>query len=75
MVISLTGLLFDLTKTSMKNLLLQIDRFTITALNPSSTSQALNFLPHTGLLGISLTLTVHLLLNFPVFLITGMANL
>ena len=69
MVISLTGLLFDLTMTSIKNLLLQthLNQTTI-ALNPTSMFQSLSLLPYTGLLGTLLTLTAHhLLLNFPVF--------
>ena len=68
-VISLTGLLFDLTMTSIENLLLQthLNQTTI-ALNPTSIFQYLSLLPHTGLLGTLLTLTAHhLLLNFPVF--------
>ena len=68
-VISLTGLLFDLTMTSIENLLLQthLNQTTI-ALNPTSIFQSLNLLPYTGLLGTLLTLTAHhLLLNFPVF--------
>ena len=65
-VISLTGLLFDLTMTSIENLLLQthLNQTTI-ALNPTSIFKSLSLLPYTGLLG---TLTAHhLLLNFPVF--------
>ena len=52
-----------------KNLLLQtLLNLTIIVLNPTSMLQSLRFLPHTGLLGTWLTLTVHhLLLNFPVF--------
>ena len=68
-VISLTGLLFDLTMTSIENLLLQthLNQTTI-ALNPTSIFQSLGLLPYTGLLGTLLTLTAHhLLLNFPVF--------
>ena len=68
-VILLTGLLFDLTMTSIENLLLQthLNQTTI-ALNPTSTFQSLSLLPYTGLLGTLLTLTAHhLLLNFPVF--------
>ena len=68
-VISLTGLLFDLTMTSIENLLLQthLNQTTI-ALNPTSIFQSLSLLPYTGLLGTLLTLTAHhLLLNFPVF--------
>ena len=51
-----------------KNLLLQtLLNQTIIALNPTSMFQSLSLLPHTGLLGIWLTLTAHhLLLNFPV---------
>ena len=69
-VISLTGSLFDLTMTSIENLLLQthLNQTTI-ALNPTSIFQSLSLLPYTGLLGTLLTLTAHhLLLNFPVFL-------
>ena len=64
-----TVLLFDLTMTSIKNLLLQTHfNQTIIALNPTSMFQSLSLLPYTGLLGTSLTLTTHhLLLNFPVF--------
>ena len=68
-VISLTGSLFDLTMTSIENLLLQthLNQTTI-ALNPTSIFQSLSLLPHIGLLGTLLTLTAHhLLLNFPVF--------
>ena len=68
-VISLTGLLFDLTMTSIENLLLQthLNQTTI-ALNPTSIFQSMSLLPYTGLLGTLLTLTAHhLLLNFPVF--------
>ena len=68
-VISLTGLLFDLTMTSIENLLLQthLNQTTI-ALNPTSIFQSKSLLPYTGLLGTLLTLTAHhLLLNFPVF--------
>ena len=68
-VISLTGLLFDLTMTSIENLLLQthLNQTTI-ALNPTSIFQSISLLPYTGLLGTLLTLTAHhLLLNFPVF--------
>ena len=67
-VISLTGLLFDLTMTSIENLLLQthLNQTTI-ALNPTSIFQSISLLPYTGLLGTLLTLTAHhLLLNFPV---------
>ena len=62
-----TGLLFDLTMTSIKNLLLQTHlNQTIIALNPTSMLQSLR--PYTGLLGTLLTLTAHpLLLNLPVF--------
>ena len=66
-VISLIGLLFDLTMTSIENLLLQthLNQTTI-ALNPTSIFQSLSLLHYTGLL---VTLTDHhLLLNFPVFL-------
>ena len=65
-VISLTGLLFDVTMTSMKSLLLLTHlNQTIIALNPTSTFQSLSLLSITGLLGTWLTLTVyHLLLNF-----------
>ena len=68
-VISLTGLLFDLTMTSIENLLLQTHfNQTTIALNPTSIFQSLSLLPYTGLLGTLLTLTAHhLLLNFPVF--------
>ena len=68
-VISLTGLLFDLTMTSIVNLLLQTHlNQTIIALNPTSMFQSLSLLPYTGLLGTLLTLTAHhLLLKFPVF--------
>ena len=68
-VISLTGLLFDLTMTSIKNLLLQTHlNQSIIALNPISMFQSLSHLPYTGLLGTLLKLTAyHLLLNFPVF--------
>ena len=62
-VISLTGVLFALTMTSIENLLLQtlLNQTTI-ALNPTSIFQSLRLLPYTGLLG---TLTAHhLLLNF-----------
>ena len=65
-VISLTGLLFDLTMTSIENLLLQthLNQTTI-ALSPTSIFQSLSLLPYTGLLGTLLTLTAHhLLLNF-----------
>ena len=49
--ISLTGLLFDLTMTSMKNLLLQTHlNQTIIAINPTSMLQSLSLLPNTGLL-------------------------
>ena len=69
-VMSLTGLLFDLTMTSIKNLLLQTHlNQTIIALNPTSMFQSLSLLPYTGLLGILLRLTANrLFLNFPVFL-------
>ena len=68
-VISLTGLLFDLTMTSIENLLLQTHlNQTNIALNPTSIFQYISLLPYTGLLGTLLTLTAHhLLLNFPVF--------
>ena len=67
--ISLTGLLFDLMTTSMKDLLLQTHlNQTIIALNPTLIFQSLSLLSYTRLLGTWLTLTVHhLLLNFPVF--------
>ena len=61
--------LFDLTMTSIENLLFQthLNQTTI-ALNPTSIFQSLSLLPYTGLLGTLLTLTAHhLLLNFPVF--------
>ena len=67
--ISLTGLSFDLTMTSIENLLLQthLNQTTI-ALNPTSMFQSLSLLPYTGLSVTLLTLTAHhLLLNFPVF--------
>ena len=63
------GLLFNLTMTSIENLLLQthLNQTTI-ALSPTSIFQSLSLLPYTGLLGTLLTLTAHhLLLNFPVF--------
>ena len=68
-VISLTGLLFDLTMTSTKNLLLQTHlNLTIIAPNRTSMFQSLSLLPYTGLLGTLLKLTAHhLLMNFPVF--------
>ena len=52
-----------------RNVLLQTHlNQTIIALNPTSMSQFLCLLPHTGLLGIWLTLTAHhLMLNFTVF--------
>ena len=61
--------LFDLTITSIKNLLLQTHlNQNIIALSPTSIFQSLSLLPYTGLLGALLTLNVHLLLlNFPVF--------
>ena len=62
--------LFDLTMTSIENLLLQthLNQTTI-ALSPTSIFQSLSLLPYTGLLGTLLTLTAHhLLLNIPVFL-------
>ena len=67
--ISLNGLFFDLTMTSIENLLLHTHfNQTTIALNPTSIFQSLRPLPHTGLLGTLLTLTAyHLLLNFPVF--------
>ena len=68
-VISLTELLFDLTMTSIENLLLQthLNQTTI-ALNPTSIFQYLSLLPYTGLLRTLLTLTAHpLLLKFSVF--------
>ena len=63
------GSLFDLTMTSIENLLLQthLNQTTI-ALNPISIFQSLSLLHYTGLLGTLLKLTAHhLLLNFPVF--------
>ena len=65
----MTGLLIDLTMTSMKNLLLQTNLYrTIIALSPTSMFQSHSLLPYKGLLGTCLTQTVHhLLLNFPVF--------
>ena len=68
-VISLTGLLFDLTMTFIKNQLLQTHlNQTGIALNPTSIFQSLSYQPYTGLLGTLPTLTAHrLLLNFPVF--------
>ena len=62
--------LFDLTMTSIKNLLLQTHlNQTIIALSPSSMFQSLSLLPYAGLLGTLQTLTAHrLLLNFQVFL-------
>ena len=68
--ISLTGLLFDTTMTSIINLLLHTHlNQTIIALNATSIFQSLSLLPYTGLLGTLLTLIAyHLLLNFPVFL-------
>ena len=68
-VMSLTGLLFDLTMTSMKNLLLQSHlNHAIIASNPTSMFQSLCLLPYTGLFGTLLKLTTHpLLLNCPVF--------
>ena len=76
MVISLTGLLFDLTMTSIENILLQTHlNQTIIALNPTSMFQSLSLLTNTGLLGTLLTLTAHqLLLNFPVFSSVEKAN-
>ena len=68
-VISLTGLLFDLTMISIENLLLQthLNQTTI-ALNLTSKFQSLSLLPYKGLLGTLQTLSAHhLLLNFPVF--------
>ena len=69
MVISLTGVLFDLTMTSIENLLLQTHlNQNIIALNPAPMFKSLSLLPYTGLLGTLLTLTVHhLLLSCPVF--------
>ena len=75
-VISLTGLLFDLTMTSIDNLLVQtyLNQITI-ALNPISIFQSLSLLPYTGVLGTLLTLTAHhLLLNFSVFSSVENAN-
>ena len=68
-VISLTGLLFDLTMTSIENLLLQTHlNQTNIALNHTSIFQSLSLLPYTGLLGTLLTLAAHhLLLNFQCF--------
>ena len=68
-VISLTGMLFDLTTTSMKNLLLQTHlNQTIIALNSTSMFESLSLLPYAGQLVKWLALTVHhLLLNFSVF--------
>ena len=66
---SLTWLLFDLTMTSMKNLLLQsyLNQIII-ALNPSLMFQSLCLLPYTRLLGTLLTFSVHhLLLHYTVF--------
>ena len=62
-------LLFDLTMTSIKNLLLQTHlNQIIIELNPTSMFLSLSLLPYTGLLGTLLTLTAnHLFLNFPVF--------
>ena len=59
-VMSMTGLLFDLTMTSIENLLLltHLNQTTI-ALNPTSIFQSLSLLPYTGLLGTMLTLTAH----------------
>ena len=55
-VISLTGLMFDLTITSIKNLLFLTHlNPTIIALNPTAIFQSLSLLPHTGLLGTWLT--------------------
>ena len=61
--------MFDLTMTSIQNLLLQTHlNQTIIALNPTSMFQSLSLLPYAGLLGTLLKLTAHhLLLNFPVF--------
>ena len=51
-VVSLTGLLFDLTMTPIGNLLLQTHlNQTIIALNPTSIFQSLSLLPYTRLLG------------------------
>ena len=63
-VISLTGLLLNLTMTSILNLQLQTHlNQIIIALNPISVC-----MPYTGQLGTLLTLTVHhLLLNFSVY--------
>ena len=50
-VISLTGLLFDLTMTSMENILLQTHtNQTIIALSPTTMLQSLSLLPNAGLL-------------------------
>ena len=67
--LSITGLLFDLTMTSIENQMLQTRlNQTIIALNPTSMFQSLSLLPYTGLFGTLLKLTAHhLLLNFPVF--------
>ena len=63
MIISLTGLLLDLTMTSIKNLLLQThSNQTIIALSPTSMFQSLSLLPYTGQLGTLLILTAHHLL-------------
>ena len=66
---SLTGLLFNLTMTTKKNILLQTNFYqTNIALSPTSMFQRLSLLACTGLLGTLLTFTVHhLILNFPVF--------
>ena len=68
-VISLTGSLFDLTMTSIKNLLSQTHlNQTIIVLNPTSMFQPLSRLPYSRLLGTLLRLTAHpLMLNFQVF--------
>ena len=60
--------LFDLTKTSIKSIVLQTHlNQAIIALDTASAFQSLNLLPYTGLLGTWLTLTVHhSLQNFPV---------
>ena len=62
-------LLFDLTMTYFKNLLLQTHlNQTIIALILTSMFQSLSLLPYTGLIGTLLTLIAHyLLLIFPVF--------
>ena len=75
-VISLTGSLFDLTMTSIENLLLQTHmNQTIIALSPTSMCQYLHPLTYAGLVGTCLTLTDHKsMLNFPVFYSVEKAN-